>query len=94
MDDINTIMRSLGKLEGMLEQALSEMKSHADRMNRIDQDIEDTKAYVDSKVNAIEEKYTELTKSMHELDKKNAIIFTLGSLAGFLINLAVNWFKK
>ena len=83
----NNILLAIGKLQGVVEQAISEMQGHTDRMNRIDQDIEDVRSNSNDKISKLEAK-------IHELDKKNVVIFTIGSVAGFLINLAIQLFKK
>ncbi len=52
MSDKDDLMRVLGRLEGTTSQILEEVKTHQDRMNRIDENVEG----IDERLRRVEKK--------------------------------------
>lgn len=47
---VNSFLLQIGRIEGKLDMFLQLAKDHADRMNRIDQDIEDIRKDLDNRL--------------------------------------------
>lgn len=80
----NDIMRILGRLEGATTQILDEVKTHQDRMNRIDENVEVLDHKLRGSIEGIDER-------LRRVEKKQYTVFVIATAAWTLI---VGWFVK
>lgn len=81
VDKNSDILRSLGRVEGKVDSVILNQGEHTDRMNRIDQDIEELRSLVFKEIAVVK---TDHEKRIATLEKRQYGIFLVGSIIGGL----------